>query len=171
MKLARTIRFDASDEHVFAHAADEGEWAISGSFSFAHTTDQQLTGKTKQAFANGFLAVPSFGYSTLVSVATASDADIALLRTALVDHFISVYGAPDPQAAGAAADEEISFMAEICHEHKTGTLLSLQRSLTDEGIKEQFRALAKAESCAEQKIWQIVEEDETDEQHNSGTNA
>ena len=32
MKLARTIRFDASDEHVFAHAADEGEWAISGSF-------------------------------------------------------------------------------------------------------------------------------------------
>ena len=35
MKLARTIRFDASDEHVFAHAAEEGEWAISGSFSFA----------------------------------------------------------------------------------------------------------------------------------------
>ena len=88
MKLARTIRFDASDEHVFAHAADEGEWAISGSFSFAHITDQQLTGKTKQAFANGFLAVPSFGYSTLVSVATASDADIAQLRSALVDHFI-----------------------------------------------------------------------------------
>ena len=115
--------------------------------------------------------MPSFGYSTLVSVATASDSDIALLRSELVDHFISVYGAPDAQAAGTAADEEISFMAEICHEHKTGTLLSLQRSLTDEGIKEQFRALAKAESCAEQKIWQIVEEDETDEQHNSGTNA
>ena len=171
MKLARTIRFDASDEHVFAHAADEGEWAISGSFSFAHITDQQLNGKTKQAFANGFLAVPSFGYSTLVSVATASDADIAQLRSALVDHFISVYGAPDAQAAGSAADEEISFMAEICYEHKTGTLLSLQRSLTDEGIKEQFRALAKADSCAEQKIGQIVEEDETDEQHNSGTNA
>ena len=100
MKLARTIRFDASDEHVFAHAADEGEWAISGSFSFAHITDQQLNGKTKQAFANGFLAVPSFGYSTLVSVATASDSDVALLRSALVDHFISVYGAPDAQAAG-----------------------------------------------------------------------
>ena len=45
--------------------------------------DQQLTGKTKQAFANGFLAVPSFGYSTLVSVATASDADIAQLRSGI----------------------------------------------------------------------------------------
>ena len=28
MKLARTILFDASYEHVFAHAADEGEWAL-----------------------------------------------------------------------------------------------------------------------------------------------
>ena len=119
----------------------------------------------KQAFANGFLAVPSFGYSTLVSVARASEEELAQLRAALIDHFINVYGAPDAAAAGAVADDEIAFMAEICAEHKTGTLLSLQRSLTDTGIKEQFRALAKADSCAEQQIWQIVEEDEDDEQH------
>ena len=171
MKLARTIRFDASDEHVFETAAAEGQWALSGSFSFAHLQDDQITGKVKQAFANGFLAVPSFGYSTLVSVARASDEDIAQLRAALVDHFITIYCAPDEAAAGAAADEEIAFMAEVCAEHKTGTLLSLQRSLTDAGIKEQFRALAKAESCAEQQIWQIVEEDEDDEQHPSGEPA
>lgn len=165
MKLARTIRFDASDEHVFEQAAEEGQWAISGSFSFASLSDDQITGKVKQAFANGFLAVPSFGYSTLVSVARASEEDLSQLRAALIDHFINVYGAPDAAAAGAVADDEIAFMAEICAEHKTGTLLSLQRSLTDTGIKEQFRALAKADSCAEQQIWQIVEEDEDDEQH------
>ena len=171
MKLARTIRFDASDEHVFAHAATEGQWAISGSFSFAHLSDDQISGKTKQAFANGFLAVPSFGYSTLVSVAKADDDDLSQIKAALIDHFITVYGAPDEAAAGAAADEEIAFMAEVCAEHKTGTLLSLQRSLTEGGIKEQFRALAKAESCAEQQIWQIVEEDEENEQHITPANS
>ena len=171
MKLARTIRFDASDTQVFDQAAEEGQWAVSGSFSFSHLRDDQLTGKTKQAFANGFLAIPSFGYSTLVSVARAGEADIAALRSALVDHFITVWGAPDEAAAGAAADEEIAFMAEVCEEHKTGTLLSLQRSLTDAGIKEQFRALAKADSCAEQQFWQIVEEDEDDEQHSPGEPA
>ena len=62
MKLARTIRFDASDEHVFAHAADEGEWAISGSFSFAHITDQQLNGKTKQA------PIPKIGHGATTTV-------------------------------------------------------------------------------------------------------
>ena len=171
MKLARTIRFDASDEHVFDQAAEEGQWAISGSFSFAHMRDEDITGKVKQAFANGFLAVPSFGYSTLVSVAKASEDDISQLRADLIDHFITCYGAPDEAAAGAVADDEIAFMADVCQEHKTGTLLSLQRKLTQEGIKEQFRSLAKADSCAEQQIWQIVEEEDEDEQHTAPTGS
>ena len=35
MKLARTIRFDRSDINVFPIAADEGEWALVGTFCFA----------------------------------------------------------------------------------------------------------------------------------------
>ena len=35
MKLARTIRFDPSDLNVFPLAADEGEWALVGTFCFA----------------------------------------------------------------------------------------------------------------------------------------
>lgn len=162
MKLARSIRFDASDTHVFERAADEGEWAICGSFSFAHLSDDEIRGKVKQAFSNGFLAIPSFGYSTLVSVAHARDEEVRKLRSALRDHFITVYGAPDKEVAQAAADVEIVFMAGLCADHKTGTLLSLQRSLTQDGIKEQFRFLAKADACAKQQIWQIVDEDEDD---------
>ena len=64
MKLARVIRFDRSDLNIFPQAADEGEWAITGSFSFADLKEDEITGKIKQAFANGFMGVPSFGYST-----------------------------------------------------------------------------------------------------------
>jgi len=51
-------------------------------------------------------------------------------------------------------------MADICSEHKIGTLLSITRTLTDQGIKESFRSIAKAESCAEQQIWTIIDEQE-----------
>ena len=33
------------------------------------------------------------------------------------------------------------------------------REWSEEGIKERFRTLPKAESCAEQKIWTVVDED------------
>jgi hypothetical protein len=70
------------------------------------------------------------------------------------------FGAPDEAAAMAAVTEEIKFMADLCAEHKTGTLLGIQRSLGDDGICESFRSLAKPESCAEQKIWTMVDDDE-----------
>ena len=71
MKLARTIRFDSSDLNIFDSTAEEGEWAISGSFMFAGISEDALVGKTRQAFANGFLGLSSFGFSTLVTVASA----------------------------------------------------------------------------------------------------
>ena len=159
MKLARVIRFDRSDLNIFPQAADEGEWAITGSFSFADLKEDEITGKIKQAFANGFMGVPSFGYSTLVSVATAKDSDVDALTDQLVERFMTAYGAPSVDLARAAAEEEINFIADICHEHKTGTLLSLTRTMTAEGIRESFRAIAKADSCSNQQLWTIVEDD------------
>ena len=49
-------------------------------------------------------------------------------------------------------------MAELCNEHKTGTLLAVQRNLGEDGIQESFRSLSKPEACAEQKIWAVVED-------------
>jgi hypothetical protein len=43
-------------------------------------------------------------------------------------------------------------------------LLAIQRSLGDDGIRESFRSLAKPESCAEQKIWTMVDDDDDDQQ-------
>ena len=159
MKLARTIRFDPSDLNIFPLAADEGEWALTGSFTFHHLGPEDIKGKVRQAFANGFLGISSFGYSTFVTVASAGTADLADIRALLIDRFIRDFGAPSPEAAGEAADGEIAFMAELCREHKTGTLLTVQRELQADGIHEQFRHLAKADSCAEQKIWTIIEDD------------
>ena len=159
MKLARTIRFDPSDLNVFPVAAEEGEWALVGTFCFADVTPDALNGKLRQAFSNGFLGVESFGFSTLVSVVSVRDGDADRLTELVASAFVERLGAPDMDVARAAAIEEIGFMAELCAQHKTGTLLTIQRELGDNGISERFRSLSKPESCAEQKIWTMVEED------------
>ena len=61
--------------------------------------------------------------------------------------------------AEKAASEEIKFMSELCKDHELGSLLSVSREWSEEGIKEKFRNLPKADSCAEQKIWTVVDED------------
>jgi len=158
MKLARVIRFDRSDLNVFPVAADEGEWALVVTVFFAGTPQEKLVGKVKQAFSNGFLGMASFGFSTLVSVASARPQDKDDIAAMLTDRFVAEFGAPDRDAAMAAAMDEINFMAELCADHKTGTLLALQRRWTDDGIKETFRSLPKPDSCAEQKIWTVVDD-------------
>ena len=158
MKLARTIRFDSSDLNIFPTVADEGEWAVVGTFCFAAMPPADLTGKVRQAFSNGFLGCQSFGFSTLVSVVQARPKDIQTITDHLANHFVEKFGAPSKVAAKDAISDEIEFMAELCESHKTGTLLAIQRSWGEDGIKEVFRSLPKADSCAEQKIWTIIDD-------------
>ena len=162
MKLARTIRFDPSDLNIFPTVADEGEWAVVGTFCFAAMPPANLTGKVKQAFSNGFLGCQSFGFSTLVSVVQARPKDVETITDHLANHFVDKFGAPSKAAAKDAISDEIEFMSELCESHKTGTLLAIHRSWGDDGIKEVFRSLPKPESCAEQKIWTIIDDDVED---------
>ena len=159
MKFARTIRFDKSDLNIFPLASEEGELAVVGTFSFYNIKPEDLKGKVKQAFSNGFLGCSTFGYSTLVSLVSINDDEIKKLQNNLGQYLIDNYGAPSKEVAEKAASEEINFMLDLCKEHELGSLLSLSREFSEEGIKEKFRNLPKADSCAEQKIWTVVEED------------
>ncbi|MGB2160068.1 MAG: DUF6505 family protein, partial [Candidatus Puniceispirillaceae bacterium] len=86
--------------------------------------------------------------------------DVERLTEEVATAFVERLGAPDMTVARAAAAEELAFMAELCAQHKTGTLLTIQRQFGDEGITESFRSLSKADSCAEQKIWTVIEDEE-----------
>ena len=142
MKLARTIHFDESDQNVFARPAETGEWAIPGGFEFSDWTDGELVGKKRQAFANGWLGLDSFGRATFVAVAEMEAAEHEALIRRLAEHFVAYYGAPDVAAASGVAAEEIAFMADLCEDHAPNTLLAVSRELTGAGVKEQFRHIA-----------------------------
>ena len=146
MRLARTLRFDESDERVFELAAHADEWAISGAFEFSNWTDDMLAGKPRQAFSNGWLGLESFGRATFVATAKIEEAEFAALVDRLAAHFVEAYGAPDIEAARPVAEEELRFMASICEDHDPNTLLVVQRELVEAGVSESFRAIKTHEA-------------------------
>lgn len=158
MRFPRTIRFDASDEHTFERAAADGEWAVSGAFAFADADPETLTGKTRQAFANGFLGTASFGWLTFVAVAEITGDELDQVTERLARHFLEHYGAPSIAAARPAARAEIEFAASLC-EHKINTLLTVERSLGPDGVVERFRTVTPRERAAHARIWTLVDDD------------
>lgn len=162
LKLLRTIRFDASDSAVYAAAAAEGEWAVSGAFEFSSVESGDLKGKTRQAFANGFLGVASFGRSTFAVVceADAQERDEVVWR--LARHFVERYGAPDMEAALPAAEDEVAFAVGLAAEQPINTVLTVRRVAGADGtIREEFRTIRPPSGePMHARVW-TVDDDET----------
>lgn len=159
MKFLKTIRFDPSDSQVFKTAADPDEWAIPGGFRFANAVEDELAGKEKQAFSNGFLSLTSFGFSTFVSVAEISGEEKDDITARLVQHFIDHYGAPSPDAAGPAAQQEIAFVLDLCEQVPINSVFTLRRIFDDNAaIKEEFRIVDVPSETRHARVWDVVEE-------------
>jgi len=143
-RFLKTIRFDASDTFAFPVAAEPDEWAISGGFAFTDIEPEALAGKAKQAFANGFLGLTSFGHTTFAAVANISQAEHRDTIERLARHFVDAYGAPDMAAARIAAVDEIAFIQDLVKDCLINTLFCVQRSFDDDGqIVEAFRKLER----------------------------
>ena len=141
MKLARAVHFDDSDTMVFHSPARTGEWCITGGFEFSNWGQEDLAGKARQAFANGWLGVETFGRVTFVAVTPIEPGEVDALAAALAQHFVDVYGAPSLDAALGVARDEIAHMADLCDEHDDNALLAVARELTAAGVKESFRVI------------------------------
>ena len=167
LKLPRTIRLDPSDTFVFERAAEPGEWAVVGSFLFWDADIPNLAGKARAAFRAGFVGVDSLGFSTLVVVTKATEAERDGAVEALARHIHERLGAPSIEAARGAAREEIDFAASLCQEDE-GTIIAMHRSLEGEKIREQFRSLHRRDSGiagadrlhAHARAFELVETDE-----------
>lgn len=143
MKVLRVIRFDASDDRVYERAAPADEIAVPGGFAFAHLAEADIAGKTRQAFANGFLGLPSLGRATVVAVGEASEAEIEAATRALAEHFCAEWGAPDLAAALPVAGEELAFALELAAEKPVNTLIAVVRAFDEDGqVRERFREIA-----------------------------
>lgn len=153
MKLLRTLRLDQSDPQVFSLAASAGEWAVTGSFAFANLNPQEITGKERQAFSNGWLGLESFGRATLVEVAEITESERARVIERLAQHFMEVYGAPGLAEALPVAQAEIDDAASLCT-HKVHTLLAIERLQDPSGeLRERVRVVEPQRAQEHARIW------------------
>ena len=162
MKLLRTIRLDPSDTFVFDAPAEPGEWAVSGAFAFWNRDPETLDGKTRPAFRSGFLGLDSFGRSTLVQIVEASEEDRAVVVDRLARHLVERYGAPDLEAARAAADEEVTFAESLCTQPQD-TLVAVHRVFEDGAVRESFRSLRPREGAKPARAFSFMEVEGEDE--------
>lgn len=149
MKLARTLRLDISDENVYELPAPSGEWAISGGFEFSNWREDQLKGKARQAFTNGWYSIESGGRASFVGVCNITEPEMEQLRQTLAQTFVEFYGAPDMDAALPVASEEIDQMRRMCEDFEENTLLMVSRTLTDLGVEETYRSRAPQDASLE----------------------
>jgi hypothetical protein len=164
VKLLRTIRLDPSDTFVFETAAAPGEWAVSGAFVFWGSEPTALEGKARTAFRSGFLGVSTLGWSTLVQIVEASEADRANLVDMLAQRLIEHFGAPDSTAARAAAEDEVAFAESLCTQPKD-ILVAVHRAYEDGAVRESFRTLRPRNGEKPARAFTFLEvEGEEDEQ-------
>jgi len=140
VKLLRTIRLDPSDTFVFERAAAPGEWAVPGTFAFWHADPGALEGKARAAFRAGFLGLDTLGHATLVQIVEASEEDRARVVDMLAQQLIAHFGAPGPDEARVAAEEEVAFAASLCS-HPPDTLIAMHRTHENGETREAFRTL------------------------------
>lgn len=159
MKLLKTIHFDQTDNNVYDITAEGDEWAISGAFSFSSATEDDIRGKTKQAFTNGFLSLESFGRSTFATVSEIDEETQAKLVERLAQHFVEHYGAPAVKPALPIAQNELTFIADLCAEHPINTVFTVRRFFDDTGeIHEEYRTITPPSEPLHTRVWEIVEE-------------
>jgi hypothetical protein len=156
VKLLRTIRLDPSDTFVFESAAEPGEWAVPGGFVFWSQDANALAGKARTAFRAGFLGTASLGWSTLVQVVNASEADRHAATEQLAQQLCTHFGAPSLDAARAAAREELDFAASLAN-HPSDTLIALHRRIEDGEVREQFRTLRRREGVGPSRAFTFMD--------------
>ncbi len=160
MKFLKTIRFDRSDESVFSHAAIEGEWAVSGAFAYFDQAPVNVSGKEKQAFANGFLGLSSFGRSTFACVTNITEEEIKRIERDLASSLLERFGAPDLDIAKGAAADEMAFICDLCVEPQPNTVFAVRRAFKDDGaINETFHMVRAEQERDGARIWSMGTDD------------
>ncbi len=159
MKFARTIQLDASDNQIFEIPANAEEWAVTGTFEFIGGDPAEWTKKHQLAFKSGWMGLTSFGRATFVQVAVMPDEQFEDVVRSLTAHLFERYGAPDMLAATEAARGECLETAELC-DHPAGTLLAIERELTEDGIAERVRVIPAKGDGSHATIWSIEAADD-----------
>jgi len=110
-----------------------------------------------RAGAPGLLGIASFGWSTLATIVEISPEERDEAIAQLAARLLAECGAPDADAAQAAAEAEIAYAMELA-EPALGTLVAIHRSVENGEITERFRTLLPGTDDKHGRVFDFIEE-------------
>ena len=81
----------------------------------------------------------------------------------LAQRLITDFGAPDMDAARAAAEEEVAFAESLCNQPQD-TLIAVHRTYEDGAVRESFRTLRPREGAKPARAFSFMEVEGEDEE-------
>ena len=137
VKFLKAVRLDASDSQVYSRecAARDGEWLVSGGYAVCDPTG--VTHRTPNCHClTSFIGVR--GRCTIAEVVEMEKSEYQQVIERLVRHFVDDLGAPTLEAAGAVAEEEAAYTAELCDSFSAGVWITVERTPGGDGIREHY---------------------------------
>ncbi len=138
MKFLKAVRLDDTDSRVFGAdgAATEGEWAVSGGYAASGPAAGRRGLLTHRD--NTFIGITSHGRCSVAEVCEIDAATWRGLIEQLAAHFLDDLGAPSPEAARAAAEEECAYTADLCESFSPEVWITVKREETADGVGEHY---------------------------------
>ena len=135
MKFLKAVMLDDSDHRVFGDdgAAEAGEWVVSGGYAVALAGGAAPTHRD-----NTFIGISSHGRCSIAEVVGIDEATYQGLVEQLARHFLDDRGAPSPDAARAAAEDECSYTADLCESFSHDVWITVRREATADGVGEHY---------------------------------
>lgn len=138
MKFLKAVRLDDSDDRILADegAAADGEWVVSGGYAACDLAQGHRRPRCHCDIT--FLAVAAARRCTIAEVAEIDDATYGQLKEALARRLLDELGAPTPEAARAAAEDECAYTADLAAGFPAEVWITVKREPTEDGVGERY---------------------------------
>ena len=139
MKFLKAVRLDDSDARIYATeggAAEDGVWVVSGGDAVCDLAQGHRAAPCH--CDSTFIAAGTRRRCTLAEVAEIDETAYALVRQVLTRHFLEELGAPTAEAAGAAAEDECAYTADLAEGFPADVWITVKREATEDGVGERY---------------------------------
>lgn len=139
MKFLKAVRLDDSDDRVLEDeggAAVSGEWVVSGGYAVCDLAHGHRTPRCH--CDTTFVAAGARRRCTIAEVADIEESAYEQVKQALERHLLEDLGAPSPEAAAAAAEDECTYTRELAGSFPTEVWITVKREPTEDGVGERY---------------------------------
>jgi hypothetical protein len=139
MRFLKAVRLDDSDDRVLESeggAAADGEWVVTGGYAVCDLAQGHRTARCH--CDTTFIAAGARRRCTIAEVVEIEDSAYEELKRALARHFLEDLGAPSPEAAEAAAEDECTYTAELAAGFPTEVWITVKREAKEDGVGERY---------------------------------